>query len=117
MKSLVCLFFLGSIGLMYTSCAKDRTPNVVFDPTCSDTISFSQDILPLFQENCISCHDEGNATPYTFTNYSNISNNALDAVNAMRGDGFQQMPQDSPPLPDSLIKILNCWIQNQTPNN
>lgn len=117
MKYLAFILIIISASVSYTSCTKDKAPNIVFDPNCSDTVSFSQDILPLFQDNCVACHDEGNSTGYTFTSYSNISAKSSEAIGAMRGEGFQLMPQDGPALPDSLIRMFNCWIQNGEPNN
>jgi hypothetical protein len=117
MKLSVLLLLLGCCCFAYTSCTKDKTPNIVIDPTCSDTISFSQDIMPLITDNCLSCHDNGNSTGYTFTSHSSISDNANNMLGAMRNEGFQLMPQGGPALPDSLIKQFSCWVQNNKPNN
>jgi hypothetical protein len=117
MKHLVLLLIAGSAIALSTRCTKDKAPKSNFDPTCSDTISFSQDVMPLITDNCLSCHDDGNSTGYTFTSHALISDNASDMLGAMRNEGFQLMPQGGPALPDSVIKIFSCWIQNNKPNN
>lgn len=108
---LLASFFLGT-----TSCKKDKVTSIL-DPNCTDTIYFNQEILPLITDNCTSCHDVGNSTGYTYTNHTNISANASSALNAMRGDGFQLMPQNGPALNDSLIQKFNCWINQGKLNN
>lgn len=117
MKYLLLFISLTTLSLFYTGCTKDKAPNIIFDPTCSDTISFSQDILPMFQSYCVSCHDDGNSTGYTLNNHSNISSNSSQAIGAMRADGYQLMPQGGPAMPDSLIKMYSCWIQNGKKDN
>lgn len=117
MKYLVFFLLIVGSSVLYTGCTKDKTPNITVDPSCSDTISYSQDILPLVTDNCLSCHDAGNSTGYTFTSHSAISDQANDMLGAMRGEGFQLMPQGGPALNDSLIKQFSCWIQNNKPNN
>jgi len=117
MKHLVLLLIASSAITLSVRCTKDKAPNIEFDLTCSDTISFSQDVMPIITDNCISCHDTGNSTGYTFTTHSSISDNASDMLGAMRNEGFQLMPQGGPALPDSLIKTFSCWIQNGKLNN
>lgn len=117
MKITFYSFIVVSLFLVVTtSCRKDKVTSTL-DPNCTDTIYFSQEILPLITDNCASCHDVGNTTGYTFTNHTNISANASSALNAMRGDGFQLMPQNGPALNDSLIEKFNCWINQGKLNN
>lgn len=118
MKNVLAVTCMIILGLQFSQCTKDKAPTIIFDPNCSDTVSFSQDIMPIISSNCISCHDQGNSTGYTFTTHSSISENAMDMLNAMRNEaGFQLMPQGGPALPDSLIRLFSCWIQNNKPNN
>ncbi|TNF46385.1 MAG: hypothetical protein EP305_11285 [Bacteroidetes bacterium] len=106
----VSLFF----GMV--SCKKDKVTTTL-DPNCTDTVYFNQEILPLITDNCSGCHGSGNSTGYTLTNHTNISSNATASLNAMRGDGFQLMPQGGPALNDSLIQKFNCWINQGKLNN
>lgn len=111
MKTTAFILLLAIAG--FVSCAKHKTPEpgtVVI----VDTISFSQFVLPLFQENCATsgCHDAGTASgSYAFDGYANISANSMDALHAMKGeDNFEQMPQGSAALSDTLIAKFQAWI-------
>lgn len=110
-----CLIIL---GIIFTSCNKDKVPANGADPLCTDTISFSQQIAPMISNNCVSCHDSGNTTGYTLTNHTNISANSNAILDAMKAqNGKQLMPQGGPALEDSLIQQFSCWIDQGVPNN
>jgi hypothetical protein len=53
-------FILGTLFLSLLSlgaCSKDKvSPTNI---TCTTTISYANDIVPLMQANCIGCHDQG----------------------------------------------------------
>ncbi|MEN9700595.1 MAG: hypothetical protein RLZZ301_1793 [Bacteroidota bacterium] len=106
-----------STVFMLPSCKKDKVP-VTNLPNCVDTVSFNADILPLMQNNCVGCHDAGNASAgYDFSSYDMISSNASAALTSMRASGSLLMPQGGPALPDSVIQKLECWIaQGKLPN-
>lgn len=111
-------FTLILFSILNFSCAKEKVPGQVIDPNCTDTISFSTQIVPMISNNCVSCHDTGNSTGYTLTNHTNISSNASDMLNAMHGTGgFQLMPEGGPALHDSLIQQFSCWINQGKLNN
>ena len=112
-RSLVFLI----LTVIVVSCKKEKVP-ASGDPACTDTVSFNSTILPLINTNCTGCHDVGNTNGYTFTNHTNISNNAAIMLNAMRGQGgVQLMPPTGEPLPDSLIQKFSCWISQGKNNN
>ncbi len=106
---LVFSFIILAVSLI--SCKKS-----IYDKNlnCDTTISFANQILPLVENNCISCHSAGEAG-YTLTNHSNISANAEDMLSSMKGI-LKLMPQDGA-LPDSLIDQFECWINQGKPNN
>lgn len=104
--------------IVLNSCTKAQVQEPFVDPNCIDTVSFSSQIAPMIQTYCISCHDTGNSTGYTFTNHTNISTNASDMLNAMKGQGgMQLMPQGGPALHDSLIQQFTCWTGQGKLNN
>lgn len=113
------LFFIISILLFgLSSCKKDKVPTIEIDPNCIDTVSFQSSILPMIENNCLSCHFSGNSTGYTFTNHTNISTNANAMLNSMRGEaGYAQMPDGLPPLSDSLVQLFKCWVNQGKLNN
>ena len=103
--------FLGIvIGIsVLTSCLKDKVPNEF--AACSDPVSFSQDIQPLIEVNCLGCHNEVvAANDVILTNHMRISNEANRMINSMQASGMDLMPFGGPPLSDSLIQLFQCWI-------
>lgn len=103
------------------SCSKDKVTQVAISAECADTISFSNEVLPLFNQNCSTsgCHDAGSAASgFVFTNHGNISATADQALGAMRHDaGFTPMPFGGAKLADSLIQKVECWIAQGKMNN
>ena len=100
----LCSLFLAS------SCTKEKTP-FSQTPTCNGTVSFANDILPLIQHQCTSCHDSGNASGgYNLSDYATISSHANAVLGSMRNSGYKLMPQGGPALPDSSIQLIECWI-------
>ena len=108
-------FFTAFVGFL-SSCVKEKVAYTT-PPNCPDTVSFVHQVLPIIQNNCTGCHDVGNGTPYTLTNYSNISASADAVLGSMRGNGYQLMPQGGPVLPDSLVQKVECWIVQGKLNN
>lgn len=100
------------IGLLNFSCKKDITA-VPIPPECADTISYSNTVQPLIDENCTTsgCHDASSAGGYTFMTYTDVNTNADAIYSAIKHEGiFTDMPLGSPKLTDSLIQQVNCWI-------
>jgi len=117
------LLFLTVIGIFIfctvatSSCTKEKVPSLITSD-CPDTISFSLQIAPMIETNCVSCHGVGNSTGYTLTDYSNIAANADDILNALRAEGGSPlMPEGGPALNDSLIQQFACWKDQGKMNN
>ena len=117
--TLTSIVFVSLIYSSVTSCAKDKVQQ--FIPITTDTISFSQTVLPLMLTNCATsgCHDSGSAAGgRILDNYESISQNANDASSAMRGEGgLQQMPLGADQLPDSTVSQFRAWISQGKQNN
>ena len=100
--------------IVFFSCSKEKVesyPNI----NCNQEVSFSQDVLPLINQECAGCHDNQNG--YSLTNYENISANSKAIIGAMRANNYQLMPQGGPMLPDSVIQLMECWVNQGKPNN
>ena len=109
---IICGLFLSLI----CSCAKDKVPTEFTG--CGDTVSFSQDIQPLVEINCVGCHNEvAPANDVILTNHTRISNEANRMLNSMQASGIDLMPFGGPPLNDSLIQLFQCWILQGKQNN
>tara|TARA_Y100001978_G_scaffold202228_1_gene222677 strand:+ start:1959 stop:2306 length:348 start_codon:yes stop_codon:yes gene_type:complete len=102
------LYVVVSISVL-NSCLKDKVPNEF--AACSDLVSFSQDIQPLVELNCLGCHNEVvAANDVILTNHLRIANEANRMINSMQASGMDLMPFGGPPLSDSLIQLFQCWI-------
>ena len=96
--------------LVALSCNKDKVPA---ESLCSseEEISYNSSIEPLIQQQCLGCHDLGGGSGgYVFNGHDNVSMNASDMLDAMRGNGLQLMPENGPALNDSLIELFEIWI-------
>jgi hypothetical protein len=104
-------------AISFFSCSKEKVPTTIMDPNCIDTVSFNATVLPIIQQNCVSCHNVGNSTGYIFSNHTNISNQSSAILGAMQEQGFLLMPQGGPTLPDSTIQFIKCWVSQGKLNN
>ena len=116
-NQIVTILILVGGAISFFSCSKDKVTNTMIDPNCFDTVSFNATVLPIIQQNCISCHNVGNSTGYTFSNHTNISNQSSALLGSMQGQGFSLMPQGGPMLPDSTIQFIKCWVSQGKLNN
>lgn len=116
MKSIEIGFvLLGVLVLAICSCSKDDTGDYSLSINCTDTVSYSQDIVPILENNCNGCHNAG-AGGYSFTDHTETAANAYAILNSLYGTS-QLMPLGGPALPDSLIKKVQCWINQGKLNN
>jgi hypothetical protein len=103
------------LGLAMSSCSKDNTSKYALNANCTDTVSYSQDIVPILENNCNGCHNSG-AGGYSFTDHTETAANASAILNSLYGT-TQLMPLGGPALPDSLIEKVQCWINQGKLNN
>jgi len=116
MKHLLLLFFAGmSATMMIVSCEKKP----ITTATCTTTISYSADIVPILSQNCTGCHNSSNASGgYNLTTHANVSSGANTILKSMRhSSGTAKMPQGSAQLPSTTVDKFDCWIQQGMPNN
>ena len=108
MKIKRILFF--SILLLFFSCTKDRTSNCAISPTYSD------DLIPIFNSYCISCHEGNNSSGgVLLDNMNSVEQHITTIINEIE---TQTMPPYGMPIPkdserDSIVLILNCWLDNK----
>jgi len=106
-------------ALLMAACTKDKAPVAAPAPECADTISFTHQIGPMLENNCISCHNSGNPSAgYNFTTYESVAEHAAIILSAIRHDGgTTPMPQNMPALPDSIVQQFDCWVAQGKQNN
>lgn len=105
------------------ACAKDSVqfdPNALTLADCTDSISFSNDVMPIIEQNCSTsgCHDVSASGGFQFLTYPQISENADLIYRAMNHEpGVSPMPQGAGKLSESQIKTVGCWNLQGRLNN
>ena len=94
---------------------------------CPDIPSFSSQIQPIIINNCAtaSCHGFNGFAPFTLITYEQIDSIALSGLLllSIKHQSLRPMPRTNPflpdatRLPDSLIQIIECWVNQGRPNN
>jgi hypothetical protein len=91
-------------------------------------VSFSKDILPLFQSTCVSCHGGAlTSRGLDLTSYDNVMAGSQNGpvIVAGKADGSLliqlvksgTMPKNGSPLTSAQIKLLVDWINAGAKNN
>ncbi|CAG5076266.1 hypothetical protein [Parvicella tangerina] len=117
------LLILPLILLLISSCAKDTTPAPeVIEPDVCDSIpkSFATDVQPIFNDNCVVCHNSSNnqANGQSWETHAEIAANIDAILTAINHEaGKTPMPYQLPKLSDSLIQVIECWASDGAPNN
>lgn len=122
---LFTLLSVALFSLFLFSCRKDKA---IAPESCTlRTISFAADVQPIISTNCAidGCHGTNPNAPFTLLNYGQIDtavrfNNLLRAI---KHEGPVPMPRITPlqpqarKLPDSTIRVIECWIAQGALNN
>ncbi len=93
-------------SLVLMSCTKDKTA----DPECETPVSFSQEVMPMLQANCVACHNGGQ--PPNLTTHASVSaaaDNVLARISLNEGDPAL-MPLNGPRFHQDSIRKIKCWI-------
>lgn len=109
----------------------------------ADEPAFGKDILPLFQQNCVSCHITGEelgglglAPSLAYDQLVNADSqqsamarvkpgapdesyllHKLAGTHLDQGGTGTRMPQGFPPLADAQVELISRWIAAGAPNN
>ena len=109
------LFILLLSGFLFASCLTNVEESEIVDPDlpdpCAD-ITFSANVKPIIDNNCIQCHSAGANFP-NLTTYNGVSANK-DIVKAEVVSG--RMPQGGS-LTQAEIKAIECWVDAGALNN
>lgn len=110
---------------LVSACSSDSEEELYQVSNCDTTlISFQSDILPIMEENCISCH--GGVTPSAgllLENYDQISSSAKNnssggMINRIERDESDPrlMPMGTK-LPTCQISQIKAWVNQGSLNN
>lgn len=125
-----------SIGLVFIalafSCTKDEGPYTTggIDPSEIDTLSYSAHVQPIFNANCISCHDATHskldlqtAVSYNELLFLGFSASYVDTINPEQSNIYRHLtgalsimpPSGALSLTDQELILL--WIDQGALNN
>jgi hypothetical protein len=84
-------------------------------------MSYSTDISPILENNCISCHNMVQSNDgVILTDYNDVLTqvNNGNLVNVIEHtQGYPQMPYGLPQLPTCTINEIVAWVNRGAPNN
>ena len=103
---------------------------------CTRQVSYSKDVMPILEKNCMSCHKEGGkgqvATGFSMETYEDFMKGTKFGPVIVPGSGFSStlailiehkadpklnMPHKKQPLPEQDIETIKLWIDQGAKNN
>ncbi len=105
----------------------DRSPASQLEVT-THAVSFTTDVLPIFETYCSECHSEENTElglrldsyegAMAGSDYGTVIE-AGDADGSLLVDMISSgdMPEDGDPVPADLLEIIKTWINEGAENN
>lgn len=117
------IFILSSVlVLLFFSYSCTKEQGAIRDTSCDGVVvKYSTDIEPLIKNSgcssSSSCHFIG-SPPGDFTSYEGIKEKVDNGTFRKRViEGNPSFMPPAGPLPDSSIKLLDCWMKAGAPNN
>ena len=103
-----------------TSCYYDNEVEQYANTVCDTAaVSYSKDIQPIIQGNCVSCHRPGGQQELSpFTTYDGLKVYTFnrEIVDRVYGNGVNLMPPSGPLSDCNKLKIA-AWVDAGAPNN
>ena len=102
-------FFIHIMILVFISCSKDKTNSCIINP------SYDVEVSSIMNAYCIACHQTNNASGGVNLDDKNLVEQHINQI--ILEIESQSMPPYGMPAPtdlerDSIIVILNCWLEN-----
>lgn len=126
MKLIIYLAIVAATLSFLSACYYDKEELLYGNgnTVCADTvgtISYSQKIVPVFQQYCYSCHSggfpSGNIVMGNYNADKAIAQNGKLMGSINHAAGFAPMPQGSPKLSSCQIAVIKKWIDSGMSNN
>jgi Cytochrome C oxidase, cbb3-type, subunit III len=115
------------ILLFVYGCTKEneeKLSNSTGTPTCkTDSMSYSNNVVPIMQSYCFSCHGNGNtggSGGINLEGYNNLKpyvDNGKLVGNITHAPGYVPMPYGQPKMPDCEINQIVAWVDQGAKNN
>ena len=126
MKHLTPYLYILLIGFL-SSCFYDNEEELypedpISNASCDTVnVSYSQAVLPILEENCISCHTiaspSGNIILEGYANLLvEVTSGRLVGV-ITHSPGFSPMPRNANQLPECEIATIQAWVSQGAENN
>jgi len=127
MKISISVFLFVASFLFIGSCYYDKEellyPSSLSGP-CTDTagvVSYSQKIVPLFQQYCYGCHSgsfpSGNIAMGTYQADKTIGQNGKLYGSIAHSPGYSPMPKGAAKMSNCQIAVIKKWIDSGMPDN
>jgi mono/diheme cytochrome c family protein len=127
MKTLITLILILVSIIILNRCYYDSEEFLFPDTgsTC-DTLSvtYSQSVVPIIQNNCISCHGNSVAAGLggnvKLQDYADVKLRADDGKlvgTISHAQGYVTMPQGAPRLNDCTISTVRIWVEQGAQDN
>lgn len=118
------LISLAILSAMVVSCYYDSEESLYPDLGSCDTlnVTYSGSILPLLENNCLSCHASSVAADkggdINLQGYANVSDLQFSILSSINHEaGAKAMPKNSGKLKDCLINQFTIWVNAGAPAN
>jgi uncharacterized membrane protein len=109
MKKIVFVssFIVCFVSFVVVSCKKTSTSSASsYTSTCSSVKSYSIDVRPIIQGNCVSCHS-------SYSSYSGVSSSASSIKNSIVNGTMPKGNTLTSAQKDNIV----CWIDAGAANN
>ena len=89
------------------------------EASCGEgTISFANDVTPVFQSNgCTGCHSGGNIILNTYEGAKTVAENGRLVGSINHDPNYQAMPQGGGKIDTCDIRVIEAWIAQGINNN
>jgi hypothetical protein len=111
--------FAALAAILILSCTKDIGKPVAVStapppPGHCDTINYNEDIKPIIDGNCISCHAPGQIeASVPLTNYTQVKTQAdAGRIKARVIDGNPSFMPQGGQLSSDQKQLIQCWLDN-----
>jgi len=130
MKNIFRIFILISMGLFLNSCYYDSFPQEIDDGgggEIPEVVSYKNDIMPLWEGQCVACHPTQAPPDLTPENsYNSLLNGFVEAgdsessslyLSLIHAPGVSPMPTPNNIWPKSQTDLVKAWIDQGALDN